>query len=194
MLASIHPLGERSRGQRFGTTVGAYLLASTLGGTALGLALGALGGLVGGEVATNVRIGLLAVAAAVAAGWEVTRRPVPSWHRQVNEDWLADLRGWIYGAGFGAQLGTGVVTIVTTAAVYLVWLAALLGASPALGGAIGATFGLSRALPVLTSWRADRPDRVAARVRALDARAGSFRTVTILAELLAAALLVGVLA
>ncbi len=158
MLASIHPLGERSRGQRFGTTVGAYVLASTLGGAVFGLALGAPGALLVGEVSTSVRIGALAGAAVMAAAWEGTRRPVPSWRRQVNEDWLADLRGWIYGAGFGAQLGTGVVTIVTTASVYLVWLGVLLGASSALGAAIGAAFGLSRALPVLTS-RARRPPR-----------------------------------
>ena len=35
--------------------------------------------------------------------------------RQVNEDWMARYRGWAYGAGFGLQLGLGVVTIVTTA-------------------------------------------------------------------------------
>ncbi len=119
---------------------------------------------------------------------------MPSWHRQVNEDWLADFRGWVYGAGFGVQLGTGVVTIVTTAAVYLVWLTALLGTSPVLGVAVGAAFGFARAVPVLASTGADTPDRVAGRVRALDARAGSFRTVTVVAELLLAVVLVGVAA
>ncbi len=194
MLASIHPLGERSRGQRFATTVGAYVLASTLGGALLGLVLGALGGALLGAVASELRVGLLAGAAVAAAGWEFAHRAVPSWHRQVNEDWLADFRGWVYGAGFGLQLGTGVVTIVTTAAVYLVWLIAFLGASPVLGLAVGTAFGFARAVPVLTSTGADTPARVAGRVRAVDARAGSFRTVTVVAELLVAVVLVAVVA
>ena len=146
-------------------------------------------------VASDVRVALLAAAAVAAAGWELTHRAVPSWHRQVNEDWLADFRGWVYGAGFGVQLGTGVVTIVTTAAVYLVWLTALLGASPVLGVQRSAPpSGSPAAVPVLASTGADTPDRVAGRVRALDARAGSFRSVTVVAELLVAVVLVGVAA
>jgi hypothetical protein len=31
----------------------------------------------------------------------------PSWQRQVDERWLTTYRGWVYGAGFGFQLGAG---------------------------------------------------------------------------------------
>jgi hypothetical protein len=55
----------------------------------------------------------------------------------------------VYGVGFGFQLGLGVVTVVTTSAVYLVFAAAALSGSPAAGALIGATFGVVRWLSVL---------------------------------------------
>ena len=75
----------------------------------------------------------------------------------------------MYGLGFGVQLGLGVVTIVTTAAVYLTWVAAFLSGSVAVGAAVGAAFGLARAVPVLgsgslrTPGRRRRPRRVGRR-------------------------------
>ena len=113
---------------------------------------------------------------------------VPSWRRQVNEDWLTEYRGWVYGVGFGAQLGLGVVTIVTTASVYLTWAARSLVASPASRARLlGAAFGLARAVPVLAGGRVRTPAAVGARGRALDAGAGRFRAVTVVAELAGAA-------
>ena len=149
MLASIHPLGERARGQQFSITVAAYVLGSTLGAVAFGALLGALGRLVFADAALGVRVGILAVGGIAAAIFDGARRRIPSWHRQVNEDWLSAYRGWVYGFGFGAQLGVGVITIVTTASVYLTWLAALVVANPAAGAVVGAGFGLARALPVV---------------------------------------------
>ena len=60
---------------------------------------------------------------------------LPTNHRQVNERWLDDYRGWVYGIGYGFQLGMGVVTIVTSATTYLAFLAAFLSHS-VLGGLI----------------------------------------------------------
>jgi len=45
MLASIHPLGERARHNRWIVTVTAYVVASTLGGATLGAAAGSAGAL-----------------------------------------------------------------------------------------------------------------------------------------------------
>src|SRR6185503_13801778 len=84
---------------------------------------------------------------------------LPTVHRQVNEDWLHRYRGWVYGLGFGAQLGLGLATIVTTSAVYATWAAALLSGSPAAGAVIGATFGLLRAAVLLLTVGARTPDR-----------------------------------
>src|SRR5947208_4624703 len=104
MLASIHPLGERARGQSFTVTVVAYTFGSAVVGGVMGALLGALGGRVlsGGD--DELRLGLLAAAAVLAALLDRSGRPIPSWRRQVNEDWLGRYRGWVYGFGFGAQL------------------------------------------------------------------------------------------
>jgi hypothetical protein len=186
MLASITPLGERARGNTFVVTAVAYALASTAAATAFGLLLGWLGAVILFGVGTSARLGVLAVAAIVAAVVDRARARVPSWPRQVNEDWLGEYRGWVYGIGFGVQLGLGVVTIVTTASVYVTWTAALLSASAGLGAAVGAAFGLARALPVLAGARVRTPAAIGARGRAMETAAGRFRTLTVVAELVVA--------
>ena len=160
MLASINPLGERARRNRWWLTVAAYVAGSVAGGAGLGGAAGAAGAV----LSTPWRPPAAAVAAVAAllcvaaAGSDLTGRRPPSWRRQVNEDWLAVYRGWVYGGGFGVQLGAGVLTIVTTATVYLSFALALLSASAAAGAAVGAAFGLSRALPLAAMAGVDRPE------------------------------------
>lgn len=191
MLASIHPLGEWGRSQSFTVTVVAYTVASIGAAAAFGAALALLGALVVGGVDETVRLAVVAALAVGAAAVDRRERRIPSWHRQVNEDWLADYRGWVYGAGFGAQLGLGVVTIVTTASVYVLWAGAFLAADPPVGAVLGAVFGLARALPVVGSVRVRTPAAVASRVRDFDRRDGRFRAVTVSVELAVAAVLVG---
>ena len=41
----------------------------------------------------------------------------PFLHRQVDDDWLSAYRPWVYGVGFGWQIGAGVTTYTMTAAV-----------------------------------------------------------------------------
>jgi len=161
MLSSITPLGERGRGSRWAVTATAYLLGSVLGGASLGLLLGAAGDLLAGVANAlggsavapggSVALALAALVCLIAAasdlrlgGWSL-----PSWQRQVDEDWLARYRGWVYGLGYGVQLGLGVVTIVTSAATYAVFAFALLAGSWPVGPVLGSVFGLVRALPVL---------------------------------------------
>ncbi len=74
---------------------------------------------------------------------------LPFHSRQVNERWLDRFRPWVYGAGFGWQIGTGLVTYIKTAALYLMIVLAALTASPSTALAIGALFGLVRGLAVL---------------------------------------------
>ena len=149
MLSSITPLGERGRNNRWGLTVTAYVLGSSVGGSAIGAALGMFGSVL--PRSPRLALGLLAGAATIGATTEL--RPIavklPTNHRQVNERWLDEYRGWVYGLGYGFQLGLGLVTIVTSAATYLTFLAAFLCHSIPGGLAIGATFGVARALPVL---------------------------------------------
>ena len=119
MLASIHPLGERARERRWGVTVGAYVVGVHGGRLPL------LGALLAAPAPllplTPGATAVLVVAAGAARPGRSTwvAVPLPTIHRQVDEDWLDRYRGWVVGAGFGFQLGLGVVTIVTTAAVYL---------------------------------------------------------------------------
>jgi hypothetical protein len=178
MLASISPVGEASRSQRWTVTVGAYLVGSVLGGTALGASAAGLGtavrrllggtGAPSGWAAAVVAVGAL-VAVALDRRWLPVR--VPSWQRQVDERWLTSYRGWVYGAGFGLQLGAGLLTRVPTAAVWLVpWIAAVTASLPA-GAAIGAWFGLVRALPVLATRPLTDPAGLQRLHRRLDAAA-----------------------
>ena len=152
MLASISPLGERARSSRWGVTVTAYVLGSVVGGATVGLLAAALGSLLPPSWRGSPAAGVL-VAAVLLAGLLLDLRVaglrLPTWRRQVDEAWLGRYRGWVYGGGFGVQLGLGVVTIVTSATVYATVLLCALSGSPPVGLALGTVFGLVRALPVL---------------------------------------------
>lgn len=162
MLASINPLVERARRSRYWITATAYVVGSIVGGAVAGLVAGGLGVLLG----TVVDLGgsaagwLIALLSALALACEIGRLPVPTIHRQVDEAWLEEYRGWVYGFGFGIQLGLGFATIVTTASVYLVFAIAVLSGSLGWGLAIGVTFGLVRALPLLTMARVRDPSHL----------------------------------
>ncbi len=65
MLSSIHPLGERGRNNRWGTTVGAFTLASVLTAGLVGWGLGSIGRSVGG-FDSGVTLGLMGGVAIVA--------------------------------------------------------------------------------------------------------------------------------
>jgi hypothetical protein len=153
MLSSITPLGERGRHSRWGMTVTAYLLGSLAAATGLGAVLGALGGL----LPVPGRPVVLAVALLAGAVADATSRTPARPRRQVDEDWLARYRGWVYGVGFGFQLGLGVVTILSTAAVLALWLAALLTGSALFGALLGTAFGAARAAPVFAMRRVVDP-------------------------------------
>jgi hypothetical protein len=181
MLASIHPLGERVRGNRWWLTAAAHVAASALAGALAGAAAGgvgqlAIGRLLRGAPGVLVVIAICGIAAVVDA---TARRPPWPVHRQVDDGWMARYRGWVYGAGFGFQLGLGVVTIVPTAAVLAVWLLALLGASPVAGAAVGLAFGLSRGLPVLANAGVDTPGRLWSFQRRFQAGAATARRATV---------------
>jgi sulfite exporter TauE/SafE len=93
----------------------------------------------------------------------------------------------VYGSGFGFQLGLGVVTVVTTATVYVALAFAALTGSVIGGAVVGATFGLVRAVPLLAVGRAADPAAVRVVLRRAAAWSGPARR-------LAVACLVGVAA
>ncbi len=183
MLASINPLGERARRTRWGRTVVWYMLGSTAGGLVAGAGSGVVGaglrwlaspspGAVGLVVVGACATGLLLDLGVGGAG-------VPSRRRQVNENWLGRYRGWVYGTGFGFQLGTGVATTVTTSAVYVMLVLAVLSGSIGRALLIGAVFGTVRALPILAVGRADDPERLRAVLSRAHAIAGVSRVAAV---------------
>ena len=78
---------------------------------------------------------------------------LPVHYRQVNERWLDQFRPWVYGAGFGWQIGAGLVTYIKTCAVYLMIVLAALTGSPRMALLVGTVFGLVRGLAVLLGRR-----------------------------------------
>ena len=176
MLGSINPLGERARGSRWPVTVSALLIGSATGGAALGGILGWLGGrsLVPLGISEPARmwvlLGLIALGLSLDAGLLGPRLPGP--RRQVNDEWLYRYRGWVYGLGFGFQLGVGFLTVVQLSAVYAAFAAAFLSGSFTAGLAIGASFGTVRASTAVSVARVRRADQLAAvdgRLRRWDA-------------------------
>src|SRR3954468_20471659 len=156
MLASITPLGERARGSRWGLTVAFFVLGSIVAGAIVGALLGALGSLVLGSVGGELRLGVLA--AALALGLVLDRRGrLPTPRRQVNEDWLREYRGWVYGLGFGGQLRAGVTTIGPPSLVYVALLAAFLSGSAGMGALIVGLCGAARGLSLLAGARVREP-------------------------------------
>jgi cytochrome c biogenesis protein CcdA len=160
MLSSIHPLGERARSNRWSVTVGWFTAGSTATAAAIGAGLGWLGGIAPWNESTRTWTIATVVAAAGVLDLAKVRAPGPE--RQVNERWIGHYRGWVYGAGFGAQLGAGIATYVVSWGVYAVFLAEVLIGSPVAGAAVGAAFGFGRSLAVLGTFRIDRPSRLSA--------------------------------
>ena len=161
MLASITPLGERSRRQRWSVTVAALIVGSAVAGAAVGAALAMAGRFVPLSAAGRVETLLVVAASAIVIELRPFGLRLPTHRRQVDETWLHRYRGWVYGVGFGGQLGVGVWTIVATPAVYVMFAAELL-APGAAGLAIGATFGLVRGATLLSTAGIDSTRALAA--------------------------------
>jgi MFS family permease len=157
MLASITPLGERGRGRRWGSTVAAYMIGSAAGGAAVGALAGLLGSALLANVGWTARAAIVAAVLAVGLLLELAG-VLPGPRRQVDESWLDTYRGWVYGAGYGVQIGAGVTTIVVTSAVYVVIAASFASASLAGGLAIGAVAGTLRGATLLAGRRVRSPD------------------------------------
>jgi hypothetical protein len=152
MLATVTPLAERGRGHRYRSTAAWFIAGGTAGGATLGLVMAALAFGVRAADPSPRALAVVACSLAAVAAASDTRLGgfhLPFHSRQVNERWLDQFRPWVYGAGFGWQIGAGLVTYIKTAALSLVIGLAALTASPATALAIGALFGLVRGLAVL---------------------------------------------
>jgi hypothetical protein len=174
-----------------------YVAGSVAGGAGLGLVLGTIGRYARDPLGLSGNIALAVLAIVVAVGLildlGILGGRVPTVRRQVNEEWLYRYRGWVYGLGFGVQLGVGFSTVVSVSAVYGTFVAALLSGSARTGLLIGAAFGFLRAatiLSVATVRRAHQLVAIDARLRRWDGRA---RGLAIGLEAMLLAVAVGVL-
>jgi hypothetical protein len=188
MLTSITPLGERGRGFRWGATLSFMLLGSTLGGAAVGVLLGLLGdATVGSAIGTSAEWRLYLLAALLGAAFVIDLGvgglAIPTIRRQVDERWLNAYRGWVYGFAFGAQLGAGVITIVSTASVYVTFAACWLAGAALPGLAIGAVFGVARVATMFGARRVRDPGALQALGRRLRRWARPARRATLAGEL-----------
>ena len=100
----------------------------------------------------TIRLALIGVIALAGVALDLTWG-VPTLHRQVDERWLTEFRGWVYGLGFGAQLGIGVVTIMPSSIVLAMWFGTVVAADTATGTMVGLVFGTARSLPLLAAGR-----------------------------------------
>ncbi len=193
MLASITPLGERGRRSTWGVTIAAFGLGATVAGSLLGAVVGLAGRLTLSGLGLQPRLIGLAAVLAVAICLDLRPGSAPGPLRQVNERWLDEFRGWVYGLGFGAQLGLAITTVISSAATYVALAAAFLTADAARGALVLGCFGAVRGLTPLAAARVQRPDQLLAlharleRWRAPSARAGAI----LLGAMLALAVLWG---
>jgi hypothetical protein len=172
MLSQLTPLGEAGRGQRYSRTAAWFVAGAIAGGLTLGAvtAFGAAAvGALGLEPHTATAFTAFGAFAAAATDARVLGIGPPWLCRQVNEAWLSQFRPWVYGGGFGWQIGAGVTTYVMTAAVPLLIVVGALSGSPAVAIALGGLFGLLRGLAVLLGAHIRTPDALYAAHRRFDA-------------------------
>ena len=160
MLSSIHPLGERAKHNRFGLTAALFALGAVAGGAATGAFVGVVGIAVDALVSAEAAVVATAIVVFGAAVAEWRGIGLPCLHRQVDEDWLTRYRRWVYATGFGFQLGAGVMTYITSAAVYAALGAALFVGHPVGAVSIMATFGLTRGLSLASARSITSPERL----------------------------------
>ncbi len=194
MLSSLTPMTESGRGNRFGITAAWFTAGGVLGGISLG-ALAAAGAAaldaLGLEPSTRLAIGaaLALVTAAIDLG--LLGVDLPILKRQVNDAWLRRYRSWVYGAGFGCQIGFGVATYIMTAGVLLTIALAVLTASPTQALVIGGVFGAVRGSAVLIGRSATTPAALGRVHQRLDAAAPASRAAAAWVQVLTAAALAG---
>ena len=152
MLSTITPLAAQGRGHRFRSTATWFVIGAVVGGLTLGLGMAALAAVVAAldlAPATLLALGAAALLVTAASDSRLFGRQLPNHPRQVNERWLDQYRSWVYGAGFGWQIGVGLATYIMTAAVYALVVLGALTASPGIALALGVAFGLVRGLAIL---------------------------------------------
>jgi hypothetical protein len=165
MLSTITPMAEAGRGHSFRSTSVWFVIGSVAGGLTLGGLMAAIAlSVVALAATTTVALWIAAGASLIAAASDgrVAGFHLPGHDRQVNERWLDQYRSWVYGGGFGWQIGVGLATYIMTAGVYLLILMGGLTAGPWIAIALGGLFGLVRGLAVYLAAGLDSGEKLLA--------------------------------
>jgi MFS family permease len=163
MLSTITPVAEAGRGHSFRSTSTWFVIGSVAGGLTLGFLTAGFATLVARlETTPGQALWIVALASLLAATSDgrLAGFHIPGHDRQVNERWLDRYRSWVYGAGFGWQIGVGLATYIMTSALYLLILIGGLTAEPVVAIALGALFGLVRGLAVYLATGLDSTERL----------------------------------
>lgn len=186
LQAQIHPLGESSRGNIWGITITAFTIGSMAAGAALCALFAWLGTLLIPEMSSTTALTITAVLALIAGALDLSPIKPLTPKRQVNQNWIGQYRGWVYGLGFGVQLGVGFAVFVMSWGYYAMLAAAFLSRSMWAGVLMGAVFGFGRGLLLYPSRWITSPDKLFRFHRKLmDIKSGVF-TATGLATVVAA--------
>ena len=159
------------------------------GGATLGLVMAALAAgarSLGPGPVVLALLGTLACLAAAASDAAVGGFRLPIHRRQVNERWLDQFRPWVYGAGFGWQIGVGLATYIKTAAVYLTIVLAALTGRPWLAWPSASSSAWCAAWPCYLGRRITTPEALARFHRRFDERGPAALALVVAAEVVTA--------
>ncbi|MBV9953492.1 MAG: hypothetical protein JO291_16175 [Acidimicrobiia bacterium] len=182
VLSTVTPMAERGRGHRFWVTALWFVAGALLGGATLG-AVAAVGAAAFGGLSTDAALvigGAAALIGAVVDTGLLGVRP-PFFKRQLDDAWLDRYRGWVYGLGFGWQIGVGFATYIMTTAVPVTLALAALSGRPAFAFGVGLLFGFVRGSAIVVSAPATSTAALAAIHRRFAALEAPVRQATVVA-------------
>jgi hypothetical protein len=160
MVETIAPVVHGDNRSRYRVTLVLHALGAVLAAAMVGALAGTIGMVLGAPwgIWSFVAVGSVAMIYAVR---EITglKIPIPDRHRQVPLWWRsfysAPVAGFLYGLG----IGVGYLTYLSFGTYVAVTVGAIAWGSPLLGAALGAPFGLGRALSVALANRSAGEDR-----------------------------------
>lgn len=177
MVETISPVVHGGRARWLGT-LALHTLGATGTAALFGAALGRIGGVLGAPWQRPGLLALASVSALYALGALTRHRvPVPQLRRQVP-DWWRTFFGRSFAAVlYGAGLGIGFMTYLSTGTLVVVAFAAAASGRPAIGAVLMGPFGLVRGLSAIVSWRSVTQEQSRALVDRLVAGTGSARRI-----------------
>lgn len=161
MVETITPVVHGSR-KRWSVAVAAHTIGAAASAALFGAVLGALGGVLGAPWGAGgpLLVAMLAAAYGVA---ELAGRalPVPQARRQVPEWWRTFFGPIPAAALYGAGLGIGFLTYLSSGALVAASAAALASGRPLLGAVVVGAFGVARGASIIVVGRARSSEDVA---------------------------------